>query len=157
MKRVNVIPVSEHEKADFWKHFQNYLAEYATIAGLTPASDHPSYPWFDLYWTETDRRWPFWAKVEAEVCGLALIRRDDDGKTEMAEFYIHPQFRRRGLGIMFARKLFVRFSGHWKLGQLKSNKAAISFWRRVLDGYVQYAEMQSGHDGERIEQHFVIP
>jgi predicted acetyltransferase len=157
LTQVSEVLVPLSEKARFWADFQNYLSEHSAFIGNTPDRGEFAYPWFDLYWTESDRRWPFWATVNGDIAGLALVRRDGaDARTEMSEFYVRPSWRRHGVGLGFARKLFSRFPGPWKLDQVLSNTAAIAFWHRVLDGYAVYTERTFVSDVQRLEQRFAI-
>jgi predicted acetyltransferase len=127
------------------------------FTGKFPSNGEFAYPWFDLYWNEPDSRWPFWAKSNGEIAGLALIRRDEgDGRMEMSEFYIRPSWRRRRVGLQFARTLCRRFPGSWKINQSVSNAGAVKFWHCVLDGWVDYIETSFVSDVPRLEQRFVV-
>jgi predicted acetyltransferase len=155
--RVSEVIVPLCEKARFWTEFQNYLSELATFTAQTRSSSELAYPWFDHYWADSNCRWPFWGKVNGEIAGLALVRRDEtDHRIEMSEFYVRPSRRRRGVGCDFARRLFHRFPGEWKLSQVQSNAIAVHFWHGVLDGYVRYTECNLVADVPRLEQRFAI-
>ena len=63
----------------------------------------------------------------------------------MAEFFIVNRWRRRGVGLSFARQLLARFPGPWKLHELANNTGAIAFWHRVLGGFAPYTEAPLAH------------
>lgn len=156
---LTVEPVPQAGKPEFWRLFQIYLREHSAFTGKQPVDGVYEYPWFDDYWRKPGRRWPFWAKLAAgEVVGLALVRLDDDGCFELAEFFVVEEFRRRGVGGQFARALFRRFQGDWKLNQATTNLAAIKFWHHALQEFAPYEEAPLDHgDGiERIERRFTV-
>jgi aryl-alcohol dehydrogenase-like predicted oxidoreductase/predicted acetyltransferase len=49
----------------------------------------------------------------------------------LAEMFVHPDARGRGVGAAAARALFDRLPGRWEIQQLAGNPRAIAFWRRV--------------------------
>jgi predicted acetyltransferase len=92
------------------------------------------YPRLALYWQDHDRI-PYLVQVDGADAGFALVRRHTATDfREMAEFYIAPAFRRRGLGREAAHALFARDPGWWHLQILDTNAGAQAFWRRVLPG-----------------------
>jgi predicted acetyltransferase len=104
-----------------------YLDELTT-GGLTV------YPRLSLYW-EDSHRIPYLVQVDGADAGFALVRRHPATDfREMAEFYIAPDYRRRGLGREAAHALFARHPGWWHLQILDSNTGAQAFWRGVLPG-----------------------
>jgi predicted acetyltransferase len=126
--------------------------------GWRPPDGVFPYQSFDAYWRDDDRA-AFWANDADGIAGFALVRTDpDDGRREVAEFFVLAGCRRQGIGLAFARQLLAQSPGPWKLHQLARSKRAISFWQRVLDGFAPYEEApQVRPDGmPRIEQHFVV-
>lgn len=82
-------PVSLTEKLRLAVMLSDYGAEMATYAPDAPAGR--PYPYFDLYWSETDTRFPFWLRVDGAEAGFALIRYlPKTGRTQMAEFFVAP-------------------------------------------------------------------
>ncbi len=151
-----VVPVPIGEKPALARFVAAYVVEMSAIVGL-PQRDG-TYPRFDLYWSEPDSRWPFWLTADGTRAGFALVRRDEDvGWTEMAEFFVAPEHRLRGIGIAAARGLIARHPGPWQITQRETNTGAIAFWHRVLDGFVSYEETTTRTDAVRREQHFVYP
>ena len=149
-------PVSLAEKPRLAAMVRDYVAEMAAYA--PDADPHAPYHYFDLYWSEPELRFPFWLKVDGAEAGFALVRREmENGRTQMAEFFVPPPFRRHGIGQAAARRLIARFPGPWKITQREMNAGAISFWHRVLDGFVAYDEATTRTDAVRREQLFDYP
>lgn len=148
-----LVPVAE--KPGLAAMMRDYIAEMARlIEGIDP---NGPYPYFDLYWAEPETRWPFWLKVGTANAGFALIDHDVGAdRFDMAEFFVAPSYRRKGVGKSAARRLIARFPGSWRITQRESNAPAIAFWHHVLDGFVTYDETTSVTDAVRREQRFTI-
>jgi len=58
---------------------------------------------------------------------------------DMEQFFVLRKFRRTGAGTAAAQALFHKFSGAWTVRQIPQNKAAQSFWRKVIDPYANGA------------------
>lgn len=148
--------VSHADKTELWPELQTYLGELAHYShDLKPVDGIFAYDWFDDYWIEADR-WPFWAVVDGERAGFALVRREEDGAMEMSEFYIRQAFRCTGIGLCFARLLLARFPGAWIISEFADNTTAIAFWRRVVENYA-YTERPYMEGGDaRLEQRVTV-
>jgi predicted acetyltransferase len=147
--------VPRGEKPALADFMRDYIAEMTTLTG---APGMAAYPFFDLYWTEPDHRWPYWIRADGSNVGFALVRRNaDDGRFEIAEFFVAPIHRRRGIGLAAARRVISRYPGAWRIGQRELNANAIAFWHRVLDGFALYEETTTTTDAVRREQRFTMP
>ena len=62
----------------------------------------------------------------------------------IAEFYVVPGVRRRGLGEAAALRVLSRWSGRWEVSEVPGNLAAIAFWRKVIGRATvdRYEEME---------------
>ncbi|MGB0921056.1 MAG: hypothetical protein ACPG06_07400 [Alphaproteobacteria bacterium] len=87
------------------------------------------------------------------LAGFALVNawspsgRDTD--YVVAEFHVLRKFRRTGLGMTAAHKLFEALPGTWELGILDDNVGARAFWPKVVQsGPCRNAELHRG-DGDR--------
>jgi predicted acetyltransferase len=157
--QVRIEQVTPRERDVLWRYLQFYIYDMSRFTGAQPAGGVFPYSPFDAYLAERERRSAWWAKVGGEIAGFALVRlAADEGRHEVAEFFIVNRWRRRGIGLAFARQLLTRFPGPWMLQELANNRGAIAFWRRVLGGFARYTEAPLSHaDGiERIEQRFVV-
>jgi predicted acetyltransferase len=125
------------------------LESSSLIASLLPAylaelGVFEHYPYLDLYFIETDR-YPFHIVVDEEVAGFALIRRHSHSATfELAEFYVRPPFRHRGIGASAVMALLAQFAGEWQIGVELANSQALAFWRKVLPPPVAEESTTSG-------------
>jgi predicted acetyltransferase len=152
---VAVVPVLESEKAVLWDGLQPYIAELAQWGTHKPVDGVYEYPWFDLYWREPNR-FPFWAEVDGVRTGFALVY--CAARTEMAEFYSFPKFRRSGLALDFARQILKRFPGLWTLSEYHAHTASVAFWHKAIADYPYAERVYFGEQGvERLEQTFTVP
>ena len=64
----------------------------------------------------------------------------------IAEFYVAPPLRRRGVGETAARRILARWTGRWEISQVPGNTAAIAFWRRTIGRFTagRYEEIETG-------------
>jgi len=155
--RVEAVAVASAEKPQLWTELQAYIAEMTAYVDIAPVNGAFEYPAFPSYWRD-DNRWPFWAVADGARAGFALLRRDADGSMVMAEFYIRPDFRRTGVGLSFARQLFARYPATWVLSEFRTNRAAVAFWRRAIEGYRYKERVYVGGMGtERVEQRVIVP
>lgn len=101
------------------------------------------YPYFVAYWPESragtifedDVRHPFFICLDEIVIGFTLIRAPapyDLTHWQLAEFYIKPDYRRRGVGKLAMQQLLSAFGPHWELQVLALNKPAVEFWQKTL-------------------------
>ena len=157
--QVKIEQIAAHERDVLWHYLQFYIYDMSRFTGAQPDDGVFPYSQFDAYWSEGERRSAWWVMVGGEIAGFALVRFDaGEGRHEIAEFFIVNRWRRRGIGLAFARQLLTRFPGPWRLHELANNQGAITFWRRVLAGFAPYAEAPIEHaDGiDRLEQRFVV-
>jgi predicted acetyltransferase len=157
--QVKIEQVPPRERDVLWRYLQFYIYDMSRFTGAQPDDGVFPYRQFEAYWSEGERRSAWWAKVGGERAGFALVRLDSaEARHEVAEFFIVNRWRRRGVGLSFARQLMSQFPGPWKLHQLANNTAAIAFWHRVLAGFAPFAEAPLDYaDGMgRIEQRFVV-
>ncbi len=107
-----------------------------------------AYPYFDAYWDPLERRWPYLLQRGGEVCGFALVNAvSPSGRGTdfaMAEFYIAPLARRRGMGREAASHVFLMHAGLWELGILARNEPAQRFWPGAI-------ALAGAHHVERID------
>lgn len=100
------------------------------------------YVYLDAYWTEPGR-FPYLIWADAELAGLALLRRLEEEMT-VAEFLVLPKFRRRSVGTRAARALFEQRPGRWRVTEVPGNSAATAFWRRAIPTRFEERELRDG-------------
>jgi predicted acetyltransferase len=150
--------VEEHEKRLLRDMLDDYLVEDAALHEPDPDFDPLEFPNFDKYWLE-DHRSPWWIVHEETLAGFALVGRYSWSKLPvdqgLIEYYVEPEFRRRGVGLAAARDLFSRFPGQWELQVSKANPGGLEFWRRTI-GEGGYAGWQVIDRDESVLHRFVV-
>ncbi len=106
------------------------------------------YPYLDAYWQE-DVRFPYLLYGDSQLAGFALIRKDTD-HWEMCEYYVKPEFRRRGLAKSCAAMIFQRHTGFWRISFNRHNIAGHSLWKKLAERLSKEAviigKTDTGHD-----------
>jgi predicted acetyltransferase len=77
--------------------------------------------------------------------GFVIVAPYGDGSWSVEEFFVIPQARRRGVGVMAARTVFAWHAGRWTLTIRPENPGALGFWRRAMPEAVEREE--PGEDG----------
>ncbi|MDP6446048.1 MAG: hypothetical protein QGG36_15595 [Pirellulaceae bacterium] len=90
------------------------------------------------YWRRDDRH-PLILKAAApsgamETVGLALVDQSSP-PTDLEEFYILADYRRRGFGKHLAHDLFLAFPGDWQVRVRNENSVADSFWKTTIASF----------------------
>ena len=144
---VRLIPAAEADRAAVERMFVFYIYDMsAYFQGPCAVDGHATpCPWLPLYWTEPERH-AMLIDVAGQTAGFVLFRALDDGPQphhELAEFYVMPRFRRRGVGRAAARQAFEMKRGHWRVAQLPSNLPGIAFWQSVIAAVPTYWSQQA--------------
>ena len=97
---------------------------------------------------------PFTIVVDGKLAGFALHEgrsrlSGEVGVNDVAEFFVMKKYRRRGVGAAAARELFDRFTGRWEVRQVRTNTAAIAFWRKTIGDYTGGAFTETTQDDDR--------
>jgi predicted acetyltransferase len=105
-----------------------------------------------LYWSEPERRFPFFIRYGARVVGFVLVTRgspatDDPDVFDVAEFFVLRRYRRSGVGRRAAFLLWDRLPGRWTVRVSEGNRGALPFWAGVIAEYAKGAAMEAKHAG----------
>lgn len=127
---------------------QPYLEELSQYEPCTKnKKGEYEYKYLDQYWSN-ETRFPFLLYYKGEIAGFAFVR-IVDGTYSVAEFYIKPQLRLRGIGFTCAQDIIERFKGNWFIEFYKENTARL-FWRKVAEtqtaGNIEEHESSETHD-----------
>jgi ribosomal protein S18 acetylase RimI-like enzyme len=135
--RVILVPVREREYDDFFAMFETYHRE---LDAYDPDADEP---WsLDEYRAavldDLEGREQLWIRAGGDRAGFVVVRtlpdwpREERDIAEIAEFYVAPDFRRRGVGQAAVAALLAE---HRRRGThlveasiLRNNAAAHAFW-----------------------------
>ena len=125
------------------------------------ATDAASYGHLDAYWCEPGRH-AFLIKLRDHPVGFALIR--DPASTgsavhQLAEFYVRPEIRRRGIGRDAVLEIWGSFPGEWELQIHARNAGAMRFWRSCVERKTgeppRVCEVRA-EDGRRLQFNFRV-
>jgi predicted acetyltransferase len=118
-----------------------YCHELSGSFGLTIGADgRYGYPGLSRYWEEPADRFAFFIVVDGARGGFALATRgspasSDPSDLDVAEFFVLPSLRGRGVGAAAAALLFDLVPGHWIVRAALQNAPAVPFWRRTIASY----------------------
>ena len=170
MASIVLRPVPENERAEFEKHFQDYLHELALINGMRPDRRGLfEYGLLDFYWLD-ERFMPFFIMSGGARSGLLLLRELSAHESslrrrslQVAEITVFDEFRRRGLAreamrtaaaIAKARGLPLTWSAYIK------NKPAATLYAALLEEFHAtgqwQAERTSGIDQMGIARYYYV-
>ncbi|MBW6420408.1 GNAT family N-acetyltransferase [Rhizobium sp. XQZ8] len=97
----------------------------------------PDYPYFDAYWEQPDHRWPYLIRLDDRYAGFAFVNTwSPSGRGTdfaIAEFYVVPDARGRGVGFEAAKTILNERPGQWELSVMARNAPAQKFWPRIID------------------------
>ena len=155
MPDVSLRPVPKTEKEPFTEHFQAYLRGLAEFTGARPNRRGLfEYYEYDLYWTDEERM-PFFIEWAGQRAGLLLLRRlpedgsPDGGSLQLAEIYVLPSFRRRGVGrqvMRLAARMAEADGSPLTWSAYMSNGPANALYGSILD------EFKAKNEGWTVER-----
>ncbi len=127
---MKIIPITAANSHIFEVFEQDYEAEFSALTKKEPNVE-------GRFSIEADWRDPntgLYLFIKEKPAGF-VIRGIIDGRSDIAEFYILPCYRRKGLGKEFAFTIFDLFPGTWQVRQIQTAKEATSFWRATIHEY----------------------
>lgn len=140
-----ITKISPADAADF-STIQNLMSLYLFEHSARLERDVDSdglfhYDGLEAYW-RLSGRYAFLTRADDQLAGFALVldrAQLDPGLTGhvIAEFFILPRLRRRGIGREAAFALFNLFAGAWWIPIAGWNTDAQLFWRRVVQEYTR--------------------
>ncbi len=162
LMELQIHPAVQEEEPLLRRLLADYLVELTTfeIAGADREAA-PSYHSLPLYWSECDR-FPVLIRIEEEVAGFALMRREPRESTvdwQLAEFCVLPGHRKQGVGQAAIERLFGQSPGRWELEVLVANTPAVAFWKKCLErpGVKNvHTEPILKEDGSRLLHRFTV-
>ena len=107
------------------------------------------YPYLNSYWTDKGR-FPLKIEFDNKMVGFALINnwvinKEFNADHSIAEFYIKPTYRKKGIGKEVAYHLFHKFAGKWEIRQSSKNHIAVLFWRNIISEYTNGNYKETEH------------
>jgi predicted acetyltransferase len=120
---------------------EHYVGELSTLFAIEADADGRfRYGQLPLYWAQPDRRFAFFIRSGQDRVGVALTTResatgDAPEHFDVAEFFVLPAHRGRGVGRQAASLLWDRLPGQWAVRVSEANGAALPFWRNTIRSY----------------------
>ncbi|GAB1154125.1 GNAT family N-acetyltransferase [Paenibacillus illinoisensis] len=137
--QIELVP---RERSQVIRHLmQFYLYDFTKYLNIDVDSNgiFPEYPGLEAFWEEEGRKFAFLITCDGAPAGFALVERFEPGSKDndyyLTEFFVMQKYRRSGIGTQAAHELFHRFSGRWKVTQVRNNVIAQAFWRKVIGAY----------------------
>jgi predicted acetyltransferase len=124
---MTVEPIPQSGKTRVRQMLDEYLAELSAFGEV-----NPQYPYFECYWREPDERWPYFIRRDGSTVGFAFVRRMEDGRFSMAEFYVAASARGQGAALEAAVELIGGRPGGWELTIFERNLPAQRFWPKAI-------------------------
>jgi predicted acetyltransferase len=129
---------------------QSYLDELSKYPGENLSrNSNGFYPYIylDYYWKDDDR-YPYLLFSDNEITGFAMVRKADTN-WEMAEFYVLPEYRRKGSGLTYACEILGRHPGDWIIEYNEENATGSRLWNKLavekaVSG-IEYGQSENGH------------
>ncbi|MCG8433847.1 MAG: hypothetical protein MJA83_07450 [Gammaproteobacteria bacterium] len=151
---MNIVQTSESNLPILRNLALAYEAEFSSITGKKPGADGL----FALDTVPDDIYDGFLLYAQDQPIGFAIVGHVD-GRNDMAEFYVVPSMRRRGIGTYFACAIFNMYKGEWRIRQIEGADKAVRFWRKAIGTYIdeKYEEaiVSGKHWGKLMRQTFV--
>ena len=79
-----------------------------------------------------EEHWPLLIRSLGEIAGFALVRKSKPTTYVIGEFFIKPEFRRKGVGGLAVAAILPKFIGNWEIPFQNENAKAAAFWRKVI-------------------------
>jgi predicted acetyltransferase len=116
------------------------------------ASGRFGYEKLPLYWSESERRFPFLIRAGTRLAGFALVARgspvsEDPNDFEIAEFFVLRRHRRSGVGRRAAFLLWGRFDARWIVRVSEGNQHGLQFWANVIAEYTSGTAVETSRHG----------
>lgn len=151
---MEIIPITSSNSHIFEVFAQDYEAEFSAVTRKEPNAE-------GRFALEADWQAPnqgFYCFIKSKPVGFVVRGQTDEGRSDIAEFYILPCYRKQGIGKQLAFAIFDRFPGPWQVRQIPTAVEAIAFWRATIQEYTgaNYTEDQVSdpHWGKVIRQCF---
>lgn len=109
---------------------QHYEEEFSSLTKKNKNKD-------GKYNLDTDWKAPnvgYYWKVDSIIAGFCVVD-CDSGYLDIGEFYISPEYRKKGAGKAMAYAIFNRYQGNWQVRQIEGADLATAFWRNVIADY----------------------
>ena len=150
---VVVEPAMPRDAAALSNLLELYSHDLSEVFALELGADGRfGYEKLPLYWSESERRFPFLIRAGSRLAGFALVTRgspasEDPNDFDVAEFFVLRRHRRSGVGRRAAFLLWNRFAAHWIVRVSEGNQNGLRFWSNVIAEYTSGAAVETMRPG----------
>jgi predicted acetyltransferase len=148
--QIEVLPASREQLSIIANLLELYAHDFSEFRNLELGADGRfGYQPLPLYWSDPTRH-PFLIKVDGQLAGFALVKREEKGVWDVAEFFIARAYRRLGIGMKAAHEVWKRFPGPWEVRVMQLNGVGVNFWQRAITAFTgdEVRPTQVENDGE---------
>jgi predicted acetyltransferase len=133
--QIEVLSASSKQQSIVANLLQLYAHDFSEFHDLELGADGRfEYKPLPLYWSDPTRH-PFLVKVDCQLAGFVLVKREEKGVWDVAEFFIARAYRRQGIGMKVAHEVWKRFPGLWQVRVMQLNGAGVNFWHRAIAAF----------------------
>lgn len=130
---MEIIPITPENAHIFEVFVQDYEAEFSAITKKEPNAEGRFA--LEANWQSPNQG--FYQFMKGKPIGFAIKGITDEGRSDIAEFYILPCYRKKTFGKKLAFAIFDLFPGPWQVRQIPTAVEAISFWRATIKDYTK--------------------
>lgn len=154
MKKCKVRLATVDEKEKLRNLLQFYIYDFSEFieAHLERDGRFDDYP-IDNFFNKGGY-YPYLVEYKDHLAGFALVKQIEEKQKHyfiISEFFIMKKYRHAGIGREVAKRVFELHRGDWQVGQIEKNKAAQSFWLKVIDEYTDGAFKEKLDEGHRTQ------
>lgn len=137
---MEIIPITAENSHIFEVFAQDYEAEFSAITRKEPNAEGRFA--LEAHWRAPNKG--FYQFIKGKPVGFVIRSLTDEERSDIAEFYILPCYRKKGFGKQLAFAIFDLFPGPWQVRQIPTAADAIAFWRATIHEYTEgtYTEDQ---------------
>jgi len=155
-KTTNLLPAQRSDEPALADMLHLYAREFSAFHPVEFGADG-RFVYRDLpnYWADPGKH-AFLIKSDVKTAGFALVQQASsvtggDLVWEIAEFFVLRKFRRRGVGMEAAHRIWRRLPGLWQVRVLEANHAAVHFWHQAVLRFTDTATHPASldRDGDR--------
>ncbi len=138
---IDIIPALPEQESVLSNLLELYVHDFSAFLDIQlDTNGRFGYQHLPLYWKESSR-YPFLIKVNGHLAGFVFLHQGsqisgDESVWDVAEFFIVRGYRRRGIGMKVAHKVWNQFPGKWEVRVIDRNPAAKAFWSRAISDFL---------------------
>ncbi|MDR3284463.1 MAG: GNAT family N-acetyltransferase [Treponema sp.] len=110
------------------------------LKAMKHLEDGGEYRYLASYWTKADYI-PYFILADGEIAGFVLLNKyfwilpREKNNYGVAEIYVKPDFRRKGIAKRAMFRVFELHPGNWEIRPLDGSVDAQTFWEHTLEMY----------------------